>query len=282
MLIHGPESSILYVLNGLVDQNERALRAGYLPRLEKLRGISYDDSPIWRDGLSVLVDGQGSAGSMAAWRTAQSRVGGVRSEVAIVGGLPVSLEWDRQGAVSVNDPSLQIGRRAGRRVYAIEEPEQGLHTAEVLFTVDDNSGTSIMAFGNRIAAINTQQIKRERLPKLYESGVRYGPENGDLWLDAIGIIRRGVDDCEGLAAYRAAELVNEGHVAGVWTRLVPTGQSRDMGGSGNGGRLFHAVTGVFEPDGRFYVDDPSVACGMKVPQFYREHARRQRARGLDL
>jgi hypothetical protein len=48
-------------------------------------------------------------------------------------------------------------------------------------------------------------------PNLYDSGVRYrrDPERAlvaELWLDVPNILRRGFDDCEGLASFLAAEL----------------------------------------------------------------------------
>ena len=112
----------------------------------------------------------------------------------------------------------------------------------------------------------------------------------ELWWDAEEILAHGHDDCEGLAAYRAGELINRGYDARVYTRLVKMPDSARGGSGKKGGRQFHAVTAVYGPDGRIkrdangvqMIDDPSARTGMPRPEWYVDFARSMRAKGKDL
>lgn len=61
-------------------------------------------------------------------------------------------------------------------------------------------------------------IMRERsdLPLLYDSGVRYEREKTEQWLDTIMLYEQGFEDCDGLSAARAGELMARG-----WKALGP-------------------------------------------------------------
>ena len=59
--------------------------------------------------------------------------------------------------------------------------------------------------------------KGERpLPGLYQSGVYYEPEEGEIWADYLNLLMEGHEDCDGLAAARAGELIARG-----WQALRP-------------------------------------------------------------
>lgn len=58
------------------------------------------------------------------------------------------------------------------------------------------------------------------LPGLYESGVRYEREKGEIWGDVINVYAIGVEDCDALSAIRAGELMARG-----WRALRPNWQT---------------------------------------------------------
>lgn len=60
------------------------------------------------------------------------------------------------------------------------------------------------------------------LPLLYVLRPRYERETVDVWRSAREIIARKREDCEGLAAYRVAELLFHGRPARVVLRLHPS------------------------------------------------------------
>ena len=51
------------------------------------------------------------------------------------------------------------------------------------------------------------------LPLLYDSGVRYVREPDETWCDFLNLLAQGHEDCDGLAAARAGELLARGHRA---------------------------------------------------------------------
>ena len=54
---------------------------------------------------------------------------------------------------------------------------------------------------------------RPDLPGLYASGVRYRRERDETWCDYLNMLAQGHEDCDGLAAARAGELLARGHRA---------------------------------------------------------------------
>ena len=85
-------------------------------------------------------------------------------------------------------------------------------------------------------------------PPLLRSGVRWRREGSpEQWHDIPEILKRGYDDCEGLAAWRAAEM----RLKYRRPFMVRTYQSRPG--------LRHAI--VFDPDLK-RIHDPSRALGM--------------------
>lgn len=64
-------------------------------------------------------------------------------------------------------------------------------------------------------ALENATILRARpdLPGLYASGVRYRRETDEVWCDYLNMLAQGHEDCDGLAAARAGELIARGHRA---------------------------------------------------------------------
>ncbi len=91
------------------------------------------------------------------------------------------------------------------------------------------------------------------LPPIYRAGVRYvrdDPGQED-WCDALEIIKQGHADCKSFAAWRVAELRENGIMARceiAQPRLLP------------GGMLLYHIR-VRWPDGR--IEDPSLVLGMR-------------------
>ncbi len=54
---------------------------------------------------------------------------------------------------------------------------------------------------------------RPDLPGLYASGVRYRRETDETWCDYLNLLAAGHEDCDGLAAARAGELLARGYKA---------------------------------------------------------------------
>jgi len=91
------------------------------------------------------------------------------------------------------------------------------------------------------------------IPPLYKSGVRYEeePPGQEDWQDVRTCLKMGIGDCEDLACWRAAELVERHNVEArpcfVWKKQP------------GGGMLYHIQ--VRWPDGR--IEDPSRVLGMR-------------------
>lgn len=126
--------------------------------------------------------------------------------------------------------------------------------------------TKILLEGWFEAMTRTNQIwmrANPRSPLLYASGVRYkrDPERGpigitELWLDAPSILGRGFDDCEGLAAFLAAELrTRSPNSEGRQKRPLAYVKLKTTRTPG----LLHAR--VYDPETNEYFD-PSRALGM--------------------
>lgn len=105
-----------------------------------------------------------------------------------------------------------------------------------------------MLFGLQKAS--EEQLRENRLPELYRSGVRYRaePPGSERWQLPMETLWRKHGDCEDLAAWRAAELVVSGQdvrARAVLRRIRPG--------------LMHCL--VLRGDGT--IEDPSRLLGMK-------------------
>lgn len=286
--VHGGQRGLADVIDGLVDRNARAVATGAAPAFtdEALaaRGGLDAKAKAWRDAPAIAGDDYVSNRSAAAWYAGTLRAQGSDVRLGFRRGLPTVYD------VSGGQPTVLRVFRGPNLSYL--GPDEGRADERMLVTIDDNVAEPVREINTAIARHNARRIREKNLPPLYKSGVRYKTEGSpELWWDAEEILAHGHDDCEGLAAYRAGELINRGYDARVYTRLVQQ-PSKEMGGTGKkGGRLFHAVTKVYAgpdgepvlgPDGVPVYDDPSSRLGMPVPSWYAEFARQMRAAGKDL
>lgn len=93
-------------------------------------------------------------------------------------------------------------------------------------------------------------LRRNRdLPTVYGSGVKYAVPPHGTWRYPHEICRDGWGDCEGLSAWRAAELRVSGADPAARVQVYKTAPRR-----------WHAI--VIRGDG--WVEDPSVICGMRA------------------
>ena len=115
---------------------------------------------------------------------------------------------------------------------------------------------------------------RPDLPLLYDSGVVYRRESDETWCDYINMLAQGYEDCDGLAAARAGELLARGYKAlqpgesgfEDARRLRPGSiraevllRTRTQEGEPG---LYHCIV-RYQLGKRWYRDDPSARLGMK-------------------
>jgi len=100
--------------------------------------------------------------------------------------------------------------------------------------------------------INRMQLRDNKLPLLYNSGVRYKrePRGEEKWRDAVHVFSEQHGDCEDLSMYRIAELRNSGRWAEPYIRfrVAPDGLL-----------IYHVM--VFRGKGK--LEDPSKILGME-------------------
>lgn len=143
---------------------------------------------------------------------------------------------------------------------------------------------------NWLARENARILRaRPDLPGLYQAGVRYQLEREETWCDYLALLAQGWEDCDGLAAARAGELLARGGRA-----LGPTdpgyAEARRLGlrsiraevylrtrvRPGRSG-LYHCVV-RYRVGERWYRDDPSARLGMnEVRRAARARRRRSAA-----
>jgi hypothetical protein len=113
----------------------------------------------------------------------------------------------------------------------------------------DAGAALVTALLEWLAEVDREWLARHpEAPLLYESGIRFQPDDGDTWQDARDTLERGAGDCEDLAAFRAGELrARLGLDARPFARVEPGSPP-----------LYHAL--VRMPDGS--VEDPSAILGM--------------------
>ena len=130
---------------------------------------------------------------------------------------------------------------------------------------------------NWLAGENARILRaRPDLPGLYESGVTYVREQDESWPDYLNMLAQGHDDCDGLAAARAGELLGRG-----WRALAPDEPGYDAARQrrlksikaqvflktrsepGSPG-LYHCLV-RYRIGRQTFVDDPSARLGMSGP-----------------
>lgn len=121
-----------------------------------------------------------------------------------------------------------------------------------------------------IAAANAEILAgNPRFPLLYRAPVVYQNEQGEVWRTADKVLREGVEDCDGLACWRAGELMARGYRAvfpfekayPLAQRLRPARISARPVLLRMDAGLYHCIT-VYELGGETFVDDPSQRLGM--------------------
>lgn len=112
-----------------------------------------------------------------------------------------------------------------------------------------NSRTRLLWLLEALAQIDRVYLEiHPEIPPLYETGVVYRPEKGEIFRDVYHILEDGCGDCDCLSSWRVAEL----RIAGVnahsyikWRKEIDRW-------------VYHAL--VWLPGGR--IEDPSLALGM--------------------
>ena len=111
------------------------------------------------------------------------------------------------------------------------------------------------------------------LPLLYDSGVVYRRETDETWCDYLNMLAQGHEDCDGLAAARAGELIAKG-----WQALrkgdqgfeqaqrsrpatIPSEVMLTTRSTPEEPGLYHCIV-RYRVGGRWYRDDPSARLGM--------------------
>ena len=127
---------------------------------------------------------------------------------------------------------------------------------------------------NWLAKENARILRdRPDLPNLYDAGVVYKREKRETWCDIINAFSQGWEDCDGLAAWRAGELLARGHhvlqpgdggyKAAKRRRLksIPAEvMLRTRAPEGRSG-LYHCIV-RYRVGKHWYRDDPSARLGM--------------------
>lgn len=281
--LQGGEAAFVDAMRGMVHRNERAIREGKVPMPDQAKGVKFVHEDVWRDAPNALIAGRASAGSMAAWIAAARRVKGEPATLVYSGGVPGILcdgSVVHPGHIKWFGPDPE---KFPRGLVGALDDSVGRVREWLDLTIDDPLGLPIREIGDGIAAHNAKQILKRDLPELYKSGIVYKVEGSpEKWKDYAEALDDGEDDCEGLGAIRAGEiLARHDRPAMVWTRDVSTARPTGFPGQGSG-RLFHALTAVVQSDGSLQFDDPSVRLGMEVPDWFLDYARKQRSRGLGL
>ncbi len=111
------------------------------------------------------------------------------------------------------------------------------------------------------------------LPLLYDSGVHYRRETDETWCDYLNMLAQGHEDCDGLSAARAGELLAKG-----WRALRPGDAGYDAAARERPSTLpaevmlttrsepeapglYHCIV-RYRVGGRWHRDDPSARLGM--------------------
>jgi len=131
---------------------------------------------------------------------------------------------------------------------------------------------------------------RPELPLLYDSGVVYRRESDETWCDVLNLLAQGHEDCDGLAAARAGELLARGYLAlrpgdggyaEAHRRKLPTIHAEPLlttRSRPDRPGLYHVIV-RYRVGERWHRDDPSARLGMNGtvdPEVRRRWALRER------
>jgi len=141
----------------------------------------------------------------------------------------------------------------------------------IIMGFDELEAVSLL---NWMAHHNARVLRRRpELPNLYESGVFYRREKRELWCDYPSLLLQGHEDCDGLSAARAGELMARG-----WTALSPVDKGYSIARRRklktiraevmlrtrtppNQAGLYHCIV-RYRVGRKWYRDDPSARLGM--------------------
>ena len=106
-----------------------------------------------------------------------------------------------------------------RPTAALSDRDRGIYRACILYVLEG------------LTRCNVAMMRSRKVPRLYESGIRYElePETED-WKDCVALLRDLRGDCEDLTCYRTAELRVAGIRAEPWVSWRKTG---------NGAWIYH-------------------------------------------
>ena len=141
----------------------------------------------------------------------------------------------------------------------------------VKLAFDENAALRLL---NWLARENARILRRHpELPGLYDAGVVYRRERRETWCDYLNLLARGHEDCDGLAAARAGELLargsralrpGDGGYAEARARRLRSIEAETMlrtrTREGKPG-LYHVIV-RYRVGNRWYRDDPSARLGM--------------------
>lgn len=111
------------------------------------------------------------------------------------------------------------------------------------------------------------------LPLLYDAGVVYRREVDETWCDYLNMLVQGHEDCDGLAAARAGELLARGHgalrqgdagfdeAARLRPATIPAEVMLTTRSTPDAPGLYHCIV-RYRVGGRWHRDDPSARLGM--------------------
>ena len=124
---------------------------------------------------------------------------------------------------------------------------------------EDLGHPAIVALLDYLVLVNRNFLRKyPNTPLLYKSGVRYEYETPGVeeWQDIPTTLLKGFGDCEDLACWRAAELIERYH--------VPAKPAFTFARMPNGGYLYHIRVWVPNggKDGAGVMEDPSRFLGM--------------------
>ena len=141
----------------------------------------------------------------------------------------------------------------------------------VLLAFDEDACMRLL---NHLARENAILLReRPELPLLYDSRVRYERETDETWCDFINMLARGKEDCDGLAAARAGELIARGSQAlrpgdggyTLATRLrlssIPSQVFLRTRTTPDSPGLYHCLV-RYRIGSQTFIDDPSARLGM--------------------
>lgn len=107
--------------------------------------------------------------------------------------------------------------------------------------------------------VNRIEWRAVRPPPLYQAGIVYAYQGEtDDWKDLVQVLATGSGSCNSLAAWRCAELLENGQECGPYIK------TDDRFSSDDDTEVFHVIVRL-GPQGSGQFEDPSVLLGMPSP-----------------